>query len=190
MVYFVRILTTLALFLATSFLFAKLTHVERRQKEKQRLKTVVVQTPEAKMDYVPFESDVQEVTGSSGGFVDNIAATSVSSFDSPISLSSASIADFSGGKMRYSGMGAQKKDLQPVYRTSPMYPNQALVRKIEGHVLLKVDITKEGKVENIRIVESVPARVFDRSAVRAVSSWKFPDSSKPIMLIPMQKYKN
>ncbi len=40
-------------------------------------------------------------------------------------------------------------------------------------VKLAFTITAEGKVENVRVIESSPANVFDREARKAAVRWRF-----------------
>ncbi len=58
-------------------------------------------------------------------------------------------------------------------KANPTYPIEAALNNIEGHVILSFDITKEGRPDNIEIVESVPEGVFDSSAVAALSKWVY-----------------
>jgi len=53
-------------------------------------------------------------------------------------------------------------------RVEPRYPVHA---RGEGWVKLTFDINKQGAIENIRIVDSQPARLFDRSAKKSLSQW-------------------
>ncbi len=64
-------------------------------------------------------------------------------------------------------------EVVPLNEVLPEYPDQARRRGIEGHVKLAFTITAQGRVENIRVVESSPANVFDRSARRAAARWRF-----------------
>jgi protein TonB len=43
----------------------------------------------------------------------------------------------------------------------------------EGWVLLEFDITEVGTVDNVKVIESEPRRVFDSSARRALLKWKY-----------------
>ncbi|NLY14431.1 MAG: energy transducer TonB [Gammaproteobacteria bacterium] len=61
----------------------------------------------------------------------------------------------------------------PLNEVLPVYPDSARRRGIEGYVKLAFTITPDGKVENVRVVESSPANVFDREARRAAVRWRF-----------------
>lgn len=53
------------------------------------------------------------------------------------------------------------------------YPGLLRKRKIEGHLLLKVLINKEGKVVQMEIDHSSGYKAFDQAAVESVYQWKF-----------------
>tara|TARA_B100000902_G_C27187165_1_gene851961 strand:+ start:401 stop:781 length:381 start_codon:yes stop_codon:yes gene_type:complete len=55
----------------------------------------------------------------------------------------------------------------------PIYPEHARLQQIEGFVTLAYDLTVSGNVVNVRVLDSVPAGVFDTSAVNAVRDWRF-----------------
>lgn len=61
----------------------------------------------------------------------------------------------------------------PVSRVEPRYPLEAAQNKIEGYVVAQFDISAEGKVQNVKILKSVPAQVFDKESVRALEQWTY-----------------
>jgi TonB family protein len=62
--------------------------------------------------------------------------------------------------------------IAPIAIRPPDYPPDALARRLEGHVQVKFDVTTSGEVENVSVVES-SAPVFEDSAVRAISTWRY-----------------
>jgi len=71
--------------------------------------------------------------------------------------------------------------LHPRRHDPPEYPSRALRAKIaEGHVLARLWITAEGSVEQVDIVKSTPARVFDEEVKRALSTWTFDPPGRPV----------
>ena len=58
-------------------------------------------------------------------------------------------------------------------KPAPIYPNRALQRGIEGFVDLAFDITAAGRTSNIRVIQSEPEGVFEKSAVAALKKWKY-----------------
>lgn len=78
----------------------------------------------------------------------------------------------------------------PYYKIKPKYPREALEGGIEGHVLFECDITEEGTVENIRVIEAKPGNVFTTEARRALAKWKYKptvDSAGVAVRVPNQK---
>lgn len=78
-----------------------------------------------------------------------------------------------GGEAGPSGPPAQDSEVVPLNQVIPEYPRHALQRGIEGHVKLLFTITRDGRVENIRIAEAKPRNVFEREARRAAARWRF-----------------
>lgn len=64
-------------------------------------------------------------------------------------------------------------DSVPFYKIKPKYPRAALVSGIQGWVLMKIDITESGEVENIRVVDGEQRSMFQDEAKRAVEKWKY-----------------
>ncbi len=71
------------------------------------------------------------------------------------------------------GGGEVNANVIPLARVNPIYPKRAKMMKKQGFVLLEFTITQVGSVRDIEIVKSEPANIFDRSASRALSKWKF-----------------
>jgi len=69
-----------------------------------------------------------------------------------------------------------KKD-EPRIKFFPQYPMEAAAQKIEGYVTLSFRVSKEGTVQNLKVTESNPPRVFDEAALAAVSKWSFASNS-------------
>lgn len=61
----------------------------------------------------------------------------------------------------------------PYYKIKPKYPKAALVAGTEGWVLLEIDITESGEVENIRVLDGEQKNMFQQEARRAVEQWKY-----------------
>lgn len=61
----------------------------------------------------------------------------------------------------------------PVSRVEPRYPLEAVQNKIEGYVIAQFDISAEGKVQNVKILKSVPEQVFDKESVHALEQWTY-----------------
>jgi TonB family protein len=64
-------------------------------------------------------------------------------------------------------------DYVPVLKANPVYPRRALARKIEGYVILEYTVSKSGSIKDPKILESQPASIFDASALKAASEYKY-----------------
>ncbi|NVK56457.1 MAG: TonB family protein [Alteromonadaceae bacterium] len=71
------------------------------------------------------------------------------------------------------GQNTQDSEARPVVRIDPNYPPDAARSGIEGWVKLQFDLTPEGNVTNIQVLDADPARVFNREARRALAKWKY-----------------
>lgn len=78
-----------------------------------------------------------------------------------------------GGESSVGGGGGSDTQAVPSFRISPVYPRRAALQNIEGFVLLKFDINKMGQTENISVLRARPPQIFNASAVRALSKWKY-----------------
>ncbi len=61
----------------------------------------------------------------------------------------------------------------PLIRTQANYPQRALARGIEGFVELSFTVNALGEVEDPVVTYSEPPGIFDRSALQAISRWKY-----------------
>lgn len=84
---------------------------------------------------------------------------------------------------------SQDYEVIPLNEVLPVYPDSARRRGIEGYVKLAFTITPDGKVENIRVLESLPANVFDREARRAAVRWRFSPRSEDGQLVAREAVK-
>ncbi|MFB6375341.1 MAG: energy transducer TonB, partial [Bradymonadaceae bacterium] len=66
---------------------------------------------------------------------------------------------------------------QPVRRVYPELPRRLVEKQIEGRVVVRALIDKEGQVERVEIVESKPPDVFDQHVLEAVRRWQFQPAS-------------
>jgi protein TonB len=64
-------------------------------------------------------------------------------------------------------------DIIPVVVIRPMYPRDAALSGIEGWVKVEFTITAIGTVQDPRVVDANPSRIFNREAIRAILKWKF-----------------
>ena len=67
----------------------------------------------------------------------------------------------------------QFRELIPMRYITPAYPESARAQGIEGHVVVRFNVSVQGAVENISVVESVPLGGFDASALAAAARLRF-----------------
>lgn len=62
-----------------------------------------------------------------------------------------------------------------ISQVPPQYPQKALRRRQEGHVVVEFIIDEAGAVKSgsIVIIESAPPEVFDREVLRVIQRWRF-----------------
>lgn len=54
----------------------------------------------------------------------------------------------------------------------PVYPLEAVRRRLEGVVLLQLRISEMGKVENVELIKSSGHQILDDAAINAVATWQ------------------
>jgi protein TonB len=55
----------------------------------------------------------------------------------------------------------------------PVYPASAKKMGMEGKVMLKVFVSREGRVLNIEVGQSSGYEILDKAALEAVKNWRF-----------------
>lgn len=73
--------------------------------------------------------------------------------------------------------------VSPVSEVAPEYPVSAFKRGHTGWAVVKYTVNEEGRAENLEIVSSEPARVFDRAAIKAIAQTRFEvttESGQPV----------
>ena len=75
-----------------------------------------------------------------------------------------------GVKMSVAG---SDRDVIPLVRINPEYPQRALNMGVEGWVVVQFDITAAGTVKNAKVIDSDPKGYFEKAAVKAVLRWRY-----------------
>jgi protein TonB len=94
-----------------------------------------------------------------------------------------------GGAPQVAMAGGSDRGPVPQVRIEPDYPPQAKDRGIEGWVLFRYTVTKEGRVKDVVIIDAQPKGIWDRNTIRAVSNWRFQPAlkdGKPVETAGMQ----
>jgi TonB family protein len=68
-------------------------------------------------------------------------------------------------------------DLTLIKSVKPTYPDKASLKKIEGWVELDFTVAENGEVKDIAVHATNPPGVFEASAIKALSQWRY----KPIL---------
>lgn len=65
------------------------------------------------------------------------------------------------------------RDVVPLVRINPDYPQRALSRGIEGWVQVQFTISETGAVIDPVVVDASPKGIFDDAALKAISRWRY-----------------
>ena len=60
-----------------------------------------------------------------------------------------------------------------IAQTKPRYTSEALLAKIQGSVWLELVVTRDGRVDQVRVTRSLDSGGLDQAAISAVRSWRF-----------------
>jgi len=93
----------------------------------------------------------------------------------PMPSINSSLSSFKGDAMgsMLSGYGVGDSDVIPLVEVQPRYPERAKSRKIEGYVVVRLVISKEGTVEDVEIIDAKPKGLFEREVQRAAYRYRF-----------------
>lgn len=70
------------------------------------------------------------------------------------------------------------KPARPISNPNPMYPPEAVQRRLEGRVILSVTIAATGKVNRVSVAESCGHQALDQAALDAVRRWRFSPATR------------
>ena len=59
-----------------------------------------------------------------------------------------------------------------------IYPATAVAAGVEGRVVIRYDVTEEGRVANATVQQAEPPGVFEAAALAAVRSWRFKPAAR------------
>lgn len=71
------------------------------------------------------------------------------------------------------GLGGADGPLTMLVFSPPIYPQDAAIKGLEGWVRVEFTVNPDGTVSEPRVVEAMPAHIFNRAALQAVLKWKF-----------------
>jgi protein TonB len=85
----------------------------------------------------------------------------------------APVADVSGALSGLAVGGISDRDVVPLVRINPDYPQRALTRGIEGWVQVQFTITETGSVADAVVIAADPPNIFDDAAIKAILRWRY-----------------
>jgi protein TonB len=87
--------------------------------------------------------------------------------------SRSSIAELMGTDQIELSLDPPLQDIVPLYVVQPVYPFKAVMKNIEGYVVVSFTVRENGSVINPSIVDSEPGDIFDQAALSAMSKFRF-----------------
>jgi TonB family protein len=64
-----------------------------------------------------------------------------------------------------------------IYKVEPEYSKEALKKKLQGTVVLRIEVDTNGRARNVRVVQSL-GMGLDEEAIKAVQKWQFKPGEK------------
>ena len=107
-------------------------------------------------------------TGNGGGVGDG-SGTGIGSGNGP-GLGPGSGGGTGGGVYRPGGTVSAPRVLREV---KPVYTADALVRKVQGRVVLELVVNRDGRAENVHVVAGLDPGGLDEQAIAAARQWRF-----------------
>lgn len=71
------------------------------------------------------------------------------------------------------GLQATDGEYLPIVKVAPQYPRRAQSRGIEGYVIVKYTVTKQGTVKDAVVVEAQPEGIFNKAAIKSALRYKY-----------------
>ena len=138
-----------------------MTKIQRKKriKEKEIIKKVVLK--KIKLKKAPIDIKTNK----------NVKIKAFKMQQERINLSS--ISSLSGAQIEMNMSFIDANSLQALRKVNPRYPRRAKIKKLSGFVKLLFTISKEGNVSNVRVLDSNPEDVFNKTSIKAIKRWKF-----------------
>ena len=67
---------------------------------------------------------------------------------------------------------------RPLHPIMPLYPQDAIIRNLEGSVILDIKLDASGQVESVKVSNSNPPQIFDQAAIDAFMKGVFAPAEK------------
>lgn len=124
----------------------------------------------------PATPDLPQLSVSSGAVESNLVTL-------------APVVDTSSAMQGMSIGATSDRDVVPLVRINPDYPQRALSRGIEGWVQVQFTITETGSVADAVVVAADPPNIFDDAAIKAILRWRYNpkvEEGVPVSRVGMQ----
>lgn len=82
------------------------------------------------------------------------------------------------------------RELTPLVRVPPQYPERARAKLIEGFVTIRFTVTETGAVADPEVIAAEPPGYFERAAIRSILRWKYQpqlSDGKPVSVISVTR---
>ncbi len=106
--------------------------------------------------------------------------------DAPPEESFEDVAERNAGGANIDNIRDGRKLKQMSGNPKPSYPVRARLRKSEGTVVLRYEVTRDGSVSGIQVAESSGSSLLDDEAVEKVRQWKFQPGQEGETIHPVQ----
>ena len=83
------------------------------------------------------------------------------------------VVDTRGSMSRMTMAAGSDRDVIPLVRINPDYPQRAQLRGLEGWVQVQFTITAAGTVKDAIVVDAEPKNTFDDAALTAIARWRY-----------------
>jgi TonB family protein len=91
-----------------------------------------------------------------------------------------------GGGMPTGGQTGVSQGPEIIERIPPKYPRDAAENRVEGKVEMQFTVNTDGRVQDVTVLNSEPADIFDAVAVEAIKAWRFEPARKDGGPVPVQ----
>ena len=99
-------------------------------------------------------------------------SVSAGAIDSNV-ISLTPVVDTRSAMLRMNMSAGSDRDVIPLVRINPDYPQRAVSRGIEGWVLVQFTITATGSVTNAVVIDAEPKGTFEEAALKAIARWRY-----------------
>lgn len=76
-------------------------------------------------------------------------------------------------------------EIKWLVKIEPKFPEKAVKESISGYVKLSYTVVN-GRVKNIKVIESSPSGVFEAEAIKALERWRYEDTYKNCVQYPKE----